>query len=209
MELEGLYSDSQIKSFLQDYPSQEWPSILKKLIHHSITSYKSLSSINFHKEKPVPGLKLKLEEKKLTKPKDSNRQITPNRSTSHTNFQKKCSGSHSCRHTSQSKSTSKSFKIDKYPARKLIGKEIMSCKERRTVGNLGFQSHIFMIDETELKEKENDKSGLEEIKKVVEMKPSEKLIPKLLKPVEIKPIKPHNISSTSAQVFCSSSELSD
>ena len=61
---------------------------------------------------------------------------------------------------------------------------------------------------------ESDKKGidslaLDEVKKVVEVKPAEKLVPRLLKPVEIKAIKPHNISSTSAQVFCSSSELSD
>ena len=206
MELEGLYSDSQIKSFLKDYPSQEWPSILKKLIHHSITSYKSLSSINLFKEKSIPGLKLKLEEKKSAKPKDSNRQITPNRSTSHTNFQKKCNGSHSCRHTSQAKSTSKSMRFDKHPSRKLIGKELINCKERRTVGNLGFQSHTFMIEDSDKKENKNYKPALDLTKSVIEMRPAEKLIPRLLKPVAIKPL---NISSTSAQVFCSSSELSD
>ena len=207
MELEDLYSDIQIKSFLQDYPTQEWPSILKKLIYHSISSYKSFTSLGFNPGKSVPGLKLKLEDTKISKSKDSNRQNTPNRSTSHTNFQKKCSGSHSCRHTSQSKSTAKSFKFEKNPAKRLVGKEIVSFRERRTVGNLGFQSHIFMVEESD--KKGIDSLALDEVKKVVEVKPAEKLVPRLLKPVEIKAIKPHNISSTSAQVFCSSSELSD
>jgi hypothetical protein len=212
MEIEDFYSDGLIKSFLQDFPAQDWPAILKKLIYHGISSYKSLQALGFPVSKQVPGLKLHLENFKVVKAKDSNRQNTPNRSTSHSNFQKKSSGSHSCRHTSQYKSAGKSFKFDRQPpAKKLVGKEL--CTKERKPTTLGFQSHIFTVDECEKRGSSSAYSSFpsESFKKAFssELKPAERLIPKLLKPVELKQAKPHNTSSTSAQVFCSSSEISD
>lgn len=215
MDFEDLLSEPQIKEFLRDFPEQEWKSMIKKILIYGISSYKSLIAVGLASVKPVPGLKLKGDEHKeqSCKSKDSKRFNTPNRSTSHSNFHKRCSGSHSCRHTSQNKSTAKSFKFDKaLPAKKLVGKEILP-KAKNSVGSLGFQTHIFMVDESvgansiskNLKSEEDSKK--QSVPEVI--KTGDRVIPKLLKPVELKQIKNHNFSSISAQVFCSSSEVSD
>lgn len=215
MDLDDLLSEPQIKNFLQDFPQQEWKTTLKKILLYGIASYKSLMSSGLAMCKPVPGLKLKPEETKehSHRTKDSNRGNTPNRSTSHSNFHRKCSGSHSCRHGSQYKSTAKSFKFDKVPpAKKLVGKEI-GPKGKSVIGGLGFQSNIFTIEDSEIGTfiSVNKKSD-EEVKKSATseiVRPVDKVVPKLLRPVELKQIKNHNLSSISAQVFCSSSEISD
>ena len=215
MDLDELLSEPQIKNFLQDFPQQEWKLTLKKILLYGIASYKSLMSVGLAICKPVPGLKIKPDETKdhSHRTRDSHRGNTPNRSTSHSNFHKKCSGSHSCRHGSQYKSTAKSFKFDKVPpAKKLVGKEIAG-KGRTVIGGLGFQSNIFTIEDSGIgsmlsvnrkPDEEVKKSATLEIVRAVD-----KVVPKLLRPVELKQIKNHNLSSISAQVFCSSSEISD
>lgn len=215
MDFDDILSEPQIKEFLQDFPQQEWKSMVKKILIFGINSYKSLVAVGLATVKPVPGLKLKVDENKeqSCKSKDSKRFNTPNRSTSHSNFHRKCSGSHSCRHASQNKSTAKSFKFDKpLPAKKLVGKEILP-KVKNSFGSLGFQTHIFMVDESvECNSISKNQKISEDPQKQPapeQLKPAEKPIPKLLKPVELKQPKNHNFSSISAQVFCSSSEVSD
>jgi hypothetical protein len=102
------------------------------------------------------------------------------------------------------------------PAKKLIGREIVTTRENKGKSEnlLGFKAITFRVDENLNKGGEDGKKGIEGSKsgavKIRENLSGGKEAPKVLRAVEIKQERhPHNFSSISAQVFCSSSEISD
>ena len=157
----------------------------------------------------------------------------PCRSTSQNNIAKKSQGNQRSFHNSHNRSTPKGIKLvkyhnGKYPT-KLIGREFVTSRESRNKGELdksilGNKALTGRFPEKKIQKfiraEKDENSSLstfnptEDMQKVFRNDFGKPLIsnsiPKILQPVEIKaPMHHANFSSISAQVFCSSSEISD
>lgn len=218
MEFNDLLQEPAVKEYLKDFKPNEWKSIIKKTLLYGIHSLKALQKVGLVSPKAakVPALQiadLKSENsKKHIKPEH-----TPNRSNSHSSL---CKKHESAQQKSLQRLTPRSkqskYHNGKYPT-KLIGREICTTRETRQLRLDPSKAKAV----THRKSSEKDESSslstfnpTEDMQKVFRIdfagQVHDKSIPKILQPVEIKPkLRHHNYSSISAQVFCSSSEVSD
>lgn len=187
-----------------------------------------LSSLKAEK---VPALKLQISELKTSNKKNTSdssfQKNQPTRSNSNSNFEKKNKEPRSHRYRSQNKinfKENKKIKLlnGKYPT-KLVGREINTTRENKTNGFFEKKNEkkSFLMRISDKKSEKEESSSLSTYNPTDDMQKifrhdfgkiiNENSIPKILQPIEIKPPKHrgHNFSSISAQVFCSSSEISD
>ena len=238
MDLNDLLLEPMIKNYLKDFKTNEWKSVIKKTLMYGIHSLKALEAVGLtspkseNRNQKVPALHFQIAELKIAEVKKNIKDIQttlkssePNRSNSHSNLYKKSERSN--RHSSQNRLTPRASKQANYHngkfPKKLIGREIATARDNRSHRN---ESEKIKLSNKSITNRKNEKlsekdenSSLstfhptEDMQKVFRIdfgKALDKSIPRILQPVEIKPLMHHhNFSSISAQVFCSSSEISD
>lgn len=236
MEINLLIQEQVIKDYLKDFPSAEWETVLKKTLLYGIHSLKALETVGLASTKieKVPALRLQIAEMKIAEVKKNIKEIQSslkkndkNRSSSnigHKNLQE----AHANRYKSQNRLTprcKKKIKIPegKYPT-KLIGREIVTSRESRYIeDNKNKLRHdkakTFRNSIKECHKDQNSSLSTfnppDDMVKVFKNDFSrlqlQNSIPKILHPIEIKQPghRGHNFSSISAQILCSSAEVSD